>query len=211
MVALRALLLGGMTRAFHQFWINGPAARDLLESHGVTTFLSEDLEVLAAPGLSNYDLIVNLTTGRELTPAQEAGLLGFLRGGKGLVGIHNGADTFKANPAYIAALGGSFIRHPPQLDIAVEITDAAHPIMAGVSPFTVHDELYLLDWQPERVHLLARTLSHEQTPVPIAWVRQEGQGRVFYLSLGHNRSTYDHPEFGRLLGQGALWAAGALD
>ncbi len=206
----RALLLGGMTTAYHQFWINGPALRDILEHHGFQTYLSEDLEVLASPGLGNYNLVVNLTTGRDLSAAQEAGLLGWLRSGRGLVGIHNAADTFKNSSAYISALGGKFITHPAQLDIEVQYSAPAHPVVAGLPPLTVHDELYLLEWDPSRVQLLARTTSHDPGGTPLCWLRDEGQGRVFYLSLGHNRSTYDDPTFREWVGRGARWAAGEL-
>jgi len=208
---VRTLLLGGLTTAYHQFWINGPALRDILTEHGCDVRLSEDLEVLTAPDLAGaYDLICNLTTGRQLSAAQEAGLLAFLRGGRGLCGIHNATDTFTASAAYLAAIGGRFRHHPAQLDIAVQYTLPGHPIVAGLPPFVVHDELYIMDWDPASVQLLAETTSHEGRPVPLSWVRQEGAGRVFYLSLGHNRSTYDVPEFRTWAGRGALWAAGSL-
>ncbi len=209
-MATRTLLLGGMTTGFHQFWINGPALRDILQAGGFEVYMSEDLEVLASPGLGGYDLMVNLTTGRDLSPAQETGLMGFIRSGKGLVGIHNATDTFKKSSDYIAAIGGKFITHPAQLDIAVEYTDADHPIVRGLPSFVVRDELYIMEWQPERVHLLAQTHSHEGKATPLSWVREEGRGRVFYLSLGHNRSTYDVPEFREWLTRGAKWAVGAL-
>lgn len=207
---IRTLLLGGMTTGFHQFWINGPALRDVLAAHGCEVYMSEDLEVLASPGLTAaYDLLVNLTTGRRLTPAQEAGLLGFVRGGRGLCGIHNATDTFKDSAAYISAIGGRFLHHPPQLDIEVEFVDADHPVTRGLPAFRLRDELYIMEWDPGRVHLLAETRSHEGRAVPLAWVREEGAGRVFYLSLGHNRSTYDVPEFREWVGRGARWAARA--
>lgn len=204
----RALLLGGMTTGFHQMWINGPALRDILQGAGLETFLSEDLEVLSSPGLGHYDLIVNLTTGRQLDPAQERGLLEFLRGGRGLLGIHNATDTFKNSPDYIRTIGGRFLHHPAQLEIAVEYTDPADPLVAGLPAFTVKDELYIMEWDPANVRLLAQTHSHEGKPVPLCWVRSEGAGRVFYLSLGHNRSTYDVPEFREWVSRGARWAAG---
>lgn len=211
-MAKRTLLLGGMTTAYHQFWINGPALRDILQASGdFQVYMSEDLEVLTAPTLpTTYDLIVNLTTGRHLSPAQESGLLGFIRGGKGLVGVHNATDSFKNSAEYIAAIGGKFITHPAQLDIAVEYTDADHPIVRGLPPFVVRDELYLMEWQPERVHLLAQTHSHEGKATPLSWTREEGRGRIFYQSLGHNRTTYDVPEFREWLTRGAKWTVGAL-
>lgn len=204
----RALLLGGMTTGYHQFWINGPALREILEAAGLQTFLSEDLEVLTAPSLSRYDLVVNLTTGRTLDASQERGLMEFVRGGKGLIGIHNATDTFKDSAPYMSAIGGRFITHPAQLEISVEYTDTSHPIVAGLPAFTVKDELYIMEWNPEHVHLLAQTHSHEGQAVPLSWVRQEGAGRVFYLSLGHNRSTYDVPEFREWVTRGVRWALG---
>ena len=32
-------------------------------------------------------------------------------------------------------------------------------------------------------------------PVPVTWVRQIGQGRLFYTNLGHTPSTWDDPRF----------------
>lgn len=202
----RALVLGGLTTGFHQFWINGPAIRAALAPAGFELLLTEDLELLATPALNHYDLVINYTTGRDLTPAQWSGLVGFIRAGKGFVGIHNASDTFKNVPEYTEVLGGRFVTHPAQLDIAVTYVDPAHPIVAGLPPFTVHDELYLMDWRPERVHLLAETRSHEGRAVPVAWVREEGAGRVFYLSLGHNPEVFAQETVRAILGRGAQWA-----
>ena len=74
--------------------------------------------------------------------------------------------------------------------------------------FTVHDELYLFaDFDPARVHLLAQTHSVDDNgPVPIAWTREQGSGRVFYLSLGHNPSTLENGEWRTFFQNGAEWA-----
>jgi type 1 glutamine amidotransferase len=209
-LAIRVLLLGGMTREYHQFWQNGVALRDLLAEHGADVFMSEALEVLSSGELAGYEALVNLSTGRELTEAQEGGLLAFVRAGGGLVGLHNATDTFKNSAAYIRSIGGRFLRHPEQLDIAVEYADPEHPVVRGLEPFTVRDELYIMDWDPASVHLLAHTRSYGSAPTPISWVRQEGRGRVFYHSLGHNLSTYAVPAFREWVGRGLLWTTGRL-
>lgn len=209
-MAVHTLMLGGLTRAYHEFWRNGVALRDLLEERGAEVHMSEALEVLSSPELQRYEVIVNLSTGRDLTEAQERGLLAFLRGGGGLVGIHSATDTFKNSREYVAAIGGRFVTHPEQLDIAVEYTDPDHPLVRGLPAFTVKDELYLMEWEPTRVHLLAQTRSYGDGATPLCWVRREGNGRVFYLSLGHNLSTYAVPEFREWVGRGLEWAAGRM-
>ncbi len=202
---MRCLILGGMTERFHEFWINGPAIRQAVTAKGGEGFLTEDLSVLTSPELGNYDVIVNYTTGRNLTDDEAEGLLRFVRGGHGLVGLHCGADTFRSHPAYRALLGGSFVHHPPQLDIEVEYV-REHPILNGVAPFTVHDELYLLDWDPDRVQVLAVTHSYEGGEIPVLWVREEGQGRVVYCSLGHNLATLHHTAIETVIAQAVEWA-----
>jgi type 1 glutamine amidotransferase len=207
-VPIRTLLLGGMTRAYHEFWKNGVALREVLEAAEAEVYMSEALEVLASPELGQYAVVANLSTGRRLTAAEEAGLLAFVRQGGGLLGVHNATDTFTDSPAYVAAIGGRFVRHPEQLDIHVAYPDPEHPLVRGIPPFTVRDELYIMDWDPGRVELLAATRSYGDQETPIAWVRREGQGRVFYISLGHNLSTYAVPEFRALVGRGLRWCAG---
>ena len=46
--------------------------------------------------------------------------------------------------------------------------------------------------------------------MPVAWTRVWGRGRVFYCSLGHYPSDFDHPETRDLVRRGILWAARCL-
>ena len=47
--------------------------------------------------------------------------------------------------------------------------------------------------------------------VPIAWVRGEGQGRVFYSSLGHRDDVWQSDDFQEHLAGGIGWALGNLE
>ena len=120
------------------------------------------------------------------------------------IGFHR-----RRNPRDVYAsgnIGGHFLTHPAQLDVPVDIVDSAHPVTEGVSPFTVHDELYIMETWPETYRLLASTPA--EGGQPISWVREEGDGRVFYLSLGHNPEVYGNPQYRKLLTQGIRWASG---
>lgn len=214
----KALFVGGCRAPYHHLEPAEPPVRAALEGLGLSVTVSGihqtgpdtstgDYRALSAPTLAPYDALVLFTTGQDQGEDVDA-VLQFVRSGKALVGIHCATDSFKDRPDYIAALGAAFRTHPAQLDITVEFVDTRHPITAGLEPFTVHDELYLFrDYDPAHVHLLAQTRSYDDGgPVPVCWVREEGAGRVFYLSLGHNPETMADPHWQVLFGRGVRWA-----
>lgn len=203
----RALHLGNAA-GWHPIHRSQASAAELLGEAGFTVdVVVDDLAVFSPERLSAYGLIVLTTTGGQLAPEQAQALTQWVREGGGLVGIHSATDSFKNSFEYLRLIGGWFRSHPPQLSIAVEIGDPAHPITQGVEPFEVWDELYLMFYDPTYVHVVCRTHSFENREVPIAWTRAEGEGRVFYLSLGHTEQAYASPGFQALLRNGLRWAA----
>lgn len=200
----RLLVLGGLTAAYHQYEIFAPVFRDLFVAAGFETDTTTDLAALNPENLRRYAAVVNYTTDREIGDRQYTALLAFVRAGGGYLGVHCASDTWRNQPDSKRLLGGWFVMHPPQLDIVVEITGLAHPITRGLGSFLVFDELYVMDTTGADWHLLAQSPSYGVQPV--AWVRDEGAGRVFYTALGHNRETYAEPTFRALLTRAALWA-----
>lgn len=169
------------------------------------TYVENDLDVLVAPGLDPYDVIVFYHTVGQITDAQKNGLLNWIASGKGYVGIHSAADSFRECPEYRAFVGGYFVTHPHYRDYQVSVADTEHSIMEGLTEFMVRDEQYILDYDP-RVHLLASALYKGQA-MPVAWVKPWGNGRVFYLALGHDPAACQHETFQLLLQRGTVWAA----
>jgi type 1 glutamine amidotransferase len=216
----KALFVGGCKATYHQLEPAEPSIRSALEELGlhVTTSgiyhpnggaeYTGDYSAISASNLENFDLLVLYTTGAEPQGADVDAIIAFVRGGKALVGIHNAADSFTTHAEYVALIGGKFRTHPAQMDITIEFVDTRHPITQGLSGFTVFDELYLFaDYHPARVHLLAQTRSYDDNgPVPVCWIREEGAGRVFYLSLGHNPTTLADPHWKELFQRGVQWA-----
>lgn len=216
----KALFVGGCTATYHQLEPAEPPVRAALEELGLSVTATGiyhpgggaeytgDYSAISARNLDSYDALVLYTTGADPQGADVGAIIEFVRGGKALIGIHNAADSFTTNPDYVALIGGKFRTHPAQMDIAVEFVDTQHPITQGLSGFTVFDELYLFaDYTPERVHLLAQTRSYDDNgPVPVCWTREEGAGRVFYLSLGHNPTTLADPCWRELFQRGVQWA-----
>ena len=168
------------------------------------TTIEEDLDALVAPNLDAYDLIVFYYTVGEISDAQKNGLLNHIASGKGYVGVHSAADSFRGCPEYRAMVGGHFITHPRYREYQVSIVDSEHAITEGLDEFTVTDEQYITDYDP-RVHVLASAL-WKGDAMPVAWTKSWGDGRVFYLALGHDAKACQHEMFPILLQRGALWA-----
>ena len=171
------------------------------------TKVEEDLDALVAPNLDPYDLIVFYYTIGEITDAQKNGLLNHIASGKGYVGVHSAADSFRGCPEYRSMVGGYFVTHPRYRDYQVSIVDTEHPITEDLDETMVTDEQYILDYDP-RNHVLASAL-WQGDAVPVVWTKSWGDGRVFYLALGHDAKACEHEIFGTLLQRGALWAGNA--
>ena len=219
----RILFVGGCPAPYHRLEEAEPPVRAALKAVGATVEVTGirhpdggeaftgDYSALNADNLALYDAVVLFTTGEE-NGADIAALLDFVRQGHALIGIHCATDSFTHNADYIRAIGGKFRTHPAPLDVAVEFVDPNHPIVAGLSSFTVKDELYLFaDYDPTNVHLLAQTRSYtgeSSDPIPVCWTRNEGAGRIFYLSLGHFPSAMESEGWQSLFRNGVRWAIG---
>ena len=171
--------------------------------------------------LTGYDLIVlgwnNALTTEDLSDAQERGLLSAVARGTGVAAWHGAAAAFRSSLQYHFMLGGDFVEHPggegyPQ-PYEVTITDKDHPVTAGVSSFPVASEQYYMHCDANN-HVLAETVfTGEHLPwlegnkSPVAWVRNWGEGRVFYHSVGHEPANLEHPDVRLLTKQGIAWAA----
>jgi type 1 glutamine amidotransferase len=200
--AIKTLVFAG--GEIHDYRAVGAAVRGTLEAaHGFdVTYVEEDLDVLTR--LDPYDLLVFHYTMGTISPAQREGLLTWAASGKGFVGVHSAADSFRGSPDYRAFVGGHFVTHPKYRQYQVSIVDSAHPVTEGLDEFFVTDEQYILDYDP-RVYVLATAL-WKGTAMPVAWTKSWGEGRVFYLALGHDGPACEHEMFKLLLTRGARWA-----
>ena len=188
----------------------------------INVTLTDDKGIFTSSGLAEQDACVlgsgftrserradgSVTIHSELTADQEAGLLQFVAGGKGLIGVH-GTGWWIGGKA-VDLIGGHANWHPPGLTFTVNVEDGAHPVMQGLQDFEVEDEIYMTAYDPA-IHILASAQWSEKAH-PMAWVKPYCQGRVFYTTLGHTSDTFKRPAMQQLMRQGALWAAnGAAD
>jgi len=186
-----------------------------LEQHGYTCQLETETSCLTRLDLTSFDLIVPNWTMGEWTKEESKALRDAVHGGVNLGGFHGGlGDAFRGDVEFKWMVGGMFVSHPHIGDYYVAITDPDHVITRGIpTEFSYHSEQYYMLIDPG-VHVLAETTyvwEGRSVPMPIAWLKHWGQGRVFYGALGHDLAEFDTcPAALELQIRGLRWAAGEL-
>ena len=184
----------------------GRAIVDALSASGEfeVTYVEEDFDKLITLKSDGYDAIVFYYTYGEIADAPKNGLLNFVASGGGFVGVHPTSSFFPGSPECLAMLGGEFVTHPAFREYQVSVVDPEHPITEGFTEFVITDEQYILNFDL-RVNVLCTAL-WQGTAMPVAWTKDWGKGRVFYLALGHDEETCHQEMFRLLLARGTKWA-----
>ena len=196
------------------------------DSGAFTVELTQDARELTASRLDEIDVLVFSTTGAlPIDRETWAAIVAWMEAGRGgFVGIHSAADTaldFEGGQdIYTAFLGGRFDGHPWTQGTPIRLSnlEPSHPLAAMWPDGTDHaEEIYqYAGFDPGRVRVL-QTLDmsagslRRPYPVPVTWVREIGQGRVFYTNLGHTPSTWADPRFRRQIVDAIRWAGHRID
>ncbi|HUT01990.1 MAG TPA: ThuA domain-containing protein, partial [Phycisphaerae bacterium] len=155
--------------------------------------------------------------------ARQKALMAFVRGGKGLVGIHNATCEALGWPEYQKTIGATHYGQAwwAHQAVPLKLDDPKHPINAafGGEPVTVRDDIYAFSapYTREAVHVLlsvdvakapaSMTAERPDGDYPVSWTKAWGKGRVFYTSLGHQAETFQNAKFLRHLLDGIRFAA----
>ena len=173
---------------------------------GINLTYTTDLMDLNEENLANYDGLMIYANHESISTDQEAALKDFVQGGKALIPIHSASFCFQNSDWYISAVGGQFSTHGTE-EFTAKIVNPNHPAVKGIAEFESWDETYVhAKVNPDKEVLMER--NDENGAEPYTWVRNEGDGRVFYTALGHNEKTWEKSEFQELIAQGILWAVG---
>lgn len=171
--------------------------------------------------LQKYDIVMLYTTGH--LPIAEADFDYFLNDwlkqpGHGVIGFHSATDTYGEFKPYWDMIGGTFHGHPwgSGSTVTVTVHEPDHPgVKAYGSEFVIKDEIYQYkNWQPEKVRVLAslnmaKTELKKPYHVPLIWVKEWGQGKIYYNNLGHNEATWANKTFLESVVGAVKWIRGA--
>ncbi len=215
MTGTTAVVLSGGT--FHDFEATSGALVHLLDGCGVRASVETDVDTALA-GLDAGLLVVNCLRRNDIDSAEShvdlsgdavAGLERHLAAGRPVLAVHTASISFDDVPAWTRALGGTWVQgrsgHPPIGTVRIDVRTDAHPVVAGLAGFDVHDEVYSwLDVAPDVVPLA--TSRHGEIDHPLVWIRElPGGSRLVHDALGHGPESYDVPAHQQLLRQAVGW------
>jgi len=181
------------------------------------TVVANDMSIFKPENLRQFDAICfNNTTGLKFNPKKTPelckSLMDFVKGGKGIAGIHAATDNFNEWPEAQEMMGGKFTGHPwgGGGTWAIKIDEPDHPLTAAFKGkgFKIKDEIYRTDpplySRDKQLVLMSLDMSDKTTrnvngfkptdaDTGISWVKTWGKGRIFYCSLGHNNHLLWNP------------------
>ena len=182
----------------------------------------------SARELANVDvMIIYKGDAGYLSIEDRATLDNYLRRGGGVVSFHDALCG--PDPEHFASVVGGAKKHGEtnftlEADVPYTIVDGTHPIMQGMSDFTIKDEAFFnMTWSkaPE-IHVLATATmaptpsakGHHGEVVPQIWTYEKtlvpGPAsqpfRAFVWMQGHNYYNFQNPTVQAMLLRGISWA-----
>lgn len=194
---------------------------------------ASDMKVFTKDNLAKYDAVLfnNTTHLKFHDKAHREALMAFIKGGKGIIGIHAATDNFYNWPEAAAMMGGVFDNHPWTAGgtWAFKLDDPEHELNTPFKGegFTLSDEIYQIKgpYTRDNLRVLISLDMNEQVNYQVdqkgihrkdmdfgvSWIRDFEKGRMFYCSLGHNHHVYwNKPVLEHYL-RGIQWALGDLE
>ncbi len=183
-----------------------PMLAAALAKEGINFTYTDDPDDLNAETLEKYDALMLYANHDEIEPGQEKALLDYVKGGKGFLPIHCASFCFRNSDEFLNMVGAQFKSHETGTFTATIINND-HPAITGVEEFSTWDETYVHDKHADDRTILMERVEGDHHE-PWTWVKNYGEGRVFYTAYGHDERTWNNPGFHALVKQGILWAVG---
>ncbi len=176
---------------------------------------------LYAPEASaEYDVLVLYDMNQEITEEQKSEFLAMLERGKGLVILHHAFADYQDWDEFEKIRGGTYYLAPRErgglqlrastfrhgVDIPVNVLAPWHPVVQGLSDFTIHDEVYGLTICEPTINPLLGT-NHPESNATLAWTNHYGNSRIVTIQLGHDHFAFEDPNYRRLLRNAIKWVS----
>ncbi len=177
-------------------------------------------QVMLENGLEKYDVLVFYDMFQEISKNEQIAFLQLLEKGKPMLFLHHALVSYQAWDEFQNILGGryydskrytktpanGFSTYLHDTDISVQLLASAHPITAGLTDFSLFDEVYGNTWVSSEVTPLLGT-NHPESAQIIGWEHTYRSSRIIYIQPGHGKSSYENPNYRKLLLNALLYLA----
>lgn len=209
---IRTLLVGGgASHDFDRWYRQADVAT--LEKDGFATVKYTDQIDSVLPFLPETDVLLLSNNQPMEDPDLRKAIFDFVKSGKGLVLAHAATwYNWEDWPEYNRQLvGGGSRGHNPYGEFEVRIVKR-HPVTKKVKkPFTLEDELYHIETDPEGpgMEVLATGKAAGSDEIfPVLWISKQPGSRIVGFTLGHDAKSHDLPVYQTILKNAVKWAAG---
>jgi type 1 glutamine amidotransferase len=170
----------------------------LYEAGGIQTNVARNYD--DSKSIEAGDLLVSYTSQVTVEATRCEAIRRYLEKGGRWFALH-ASNSVRDNKILPGILGSRFLAHPPYKHFTVSITKPSDPLLVGIEPFEVDDELYVIEQNGEIDVLLhtrwggdAMGQKFEERMQPLMYRHRVGKGGVLYLALGHSAREFDTPK-----------------
>jgi type 1 glutamine amidotransferase len=190
--------------------------QEIAEEKNFEVKFTENTEDITPEGLAQYEVVFFLNTAGDLFSSTERLVFEdwITTKNGGFVGVHSAADTAASWTFYKELTGQYHDLHttPREADIEWEQAALNHPAVRGLpSPWTQYEEWFRFNqvavWSAKPGFLILSRVTVAEETQPVSFVREWGNFRSFYTSLGHEDAAFQDANVKKHVTAGILWAA----
>jgi len=214
---IKALLITGDDVSAHPWREISETTREILVDSGrFDVKVCEDPLILESQNaIEAYDVIVFTIFSQRvpvLSDQAQEHLLAFVKGVKGFFVQHLASASFPQWEEFGRLCGRKWVMgtsgHGPRSDIQARVVAKDHPITAGLTDFTVNDELYARLQGTGTINVLVQADSDwSKATEPLVFTLDYGKGRTVHNAFGHDRKALMTPAVQKIIARGVEWAA----
>ena len=169
----------------------------------------------------DFDVIVFYDMWQNITPEEESAYLKMIEEGKPLLFLHHSLVSYQKWPEFEKIIGGKYVekaRGIPDEDVSSFEHDVWEycsvenytPVTVGLRNLRFFDEIYINVRITDDVFPLLR-ISHPKSMKYLAWENRYNNSRILYIQPGHDKRTFQEPDYQKLLHQSILYLSQNLN
>ena len=192
--------------------------KTILEQNGFEVTLTDNFDIFEQyENIENFDLFVPMCTMGEISRTHVNNISKAVSEGAGIAGCHGGmCDSFRNSTDWQFLTGAQWVAHPGNSDVTYTVNlKPGNQFTEGLNDFEYTGEQYYMHVDPA-VTVYATTdfpvyegyhSPNGKVSMPVLFTKKWGNGKVFYISLGHTYKDFEIPEIRTMIQRGFIWAA----